>query len=141
MKVHRHHDRQRLPAIVPGPSPKRAASSASKHIFTRPYRPQTNGKAERFIQTALREWAYARAYDTSDQRAKKPAELASPTTIGIARHGSPQKPKPPISRLDLPEEEPLEIPQLAKRNPPLLPPRIQKWWVTASPNPPYGSGT
>ena len=40
-----------------------------KHIFTRPYRPQTNGKAERFIQTALREWAYARAYDTSDQRA------------------------------------------------------------------------
>ncbi|MDA9405713.1 IS481 family transposase, partial [Bradyrhizobium sp. CCBAU 45384] len=41
-----------------------------KHIFTRPYRPQTNGKAERFIQTVLREWAYARAYDTSDQRAK-----------------------------------------------------------------------
>ena len=40
-----------------------------KHIFTRPYRPQTNGKAERFIQTALREWAYARAYETSDQRA------------------------------------------------------------------------
>ena len=29
-----------------------------KHSFTRPYRPQTNGKAERFIQSALREWAY-----------------------------------------------------------------------------------
>ncbi|ETH61410.1 transposase, IS481 family [Bordetella pertussis I176] len=29
-----------------------------KHRFTRPYRPQTNGKAERFIQSALREWAY-----------------------------------------------------------------------------------
>ncbi len=40
-----------------------------KHIFTRPYTPRTNGKAERFIQTALREWAYARAYDTSMQRA------------------------------------------------------------------------
>ena len=29
-----------------------------QHSFTRPYRPQTNGKAERFIQSALREWAY-----------------------------------------------------------------------------------
>ena len=42
-----------------------------KHSFTRPYRPQTNGKAERFIQTALREWAYARAYKTSRQRAEE----------------------------------------------------------------------
>ena len=40
-----------------------------RHIRTRPYTPKTNGKAERFIQTALREWAYAQAYDTSDQRA------------------------------------------------------------------------
>ena len=39
-----------------------------RHIRTRPYTPKTNGKAERFIQTALREWAYARAYDTSRQR-------------------------------------------------------------------------
>ena len=39
-----------------------------KHIRTKPYTPKTNGKAERFIQTALREWAYARAYETSDQR-------------------------------------------------------------------------
>jgi transposase InsO family protein len=36
--------------------------------FTRAYRPQTNGKAERFIQSALREWAYGRAYGHSDQR-------------------------------------------------------------------------
>lgn len=41
-----------------------------KHIRTKPYTPKTNGKAERFIQTALREWAYARAYDTSNQRAR-----------------------------------------------------------------------
>jgi transposase InsO family protein len=39
-----------------------------KHRFTRPYTPRTNGKAERFIQTALREWAYARAYDSSQHR-------------------------------------------------------------------------
>ena len=39
-----------------------------KHIRTRPYTPQTNGKAERFIQTALREWAYATAYETSYHR-------------------------------------------------------------------------
>jgi len=39
-----------------------------KHIFTRPYTPKTNGKAERFIQTSLREWAYARAYNTSAER-------------------------------------------------------------------------
>jgi transposase InsO family protein len=39
-----------------------------RHIFTRPYRPQTNGKAERFIQTAKREWAYKRAYRSSAAR-------------------------------------------------------------------------
>jgi transposase InsO family protein len=42
-----------------------------KHIRTKPYTPKTNGKAERFIQTALREWAYAQAYPTSDRRAKE----------------------------------------------------------------------
>ena len=40
-----------------------------QHLFTKPYRPQTNGKAERFIQTITREWAYARPYDSSDHRA------------------------------------------------------------------------
>jgi transposase InsO family protein len=39
-----------------------------KHRFTRPYTPRTNGKAERFIQTALREWAYARSYQHSAER-------------------------------------------------------------------------
>lgn len=42
-----------------------------KHRFTRPYTPQTNGKAERFIQTLLREWAYARTYRNSDQRSQE----------------------------------------------------------------------
>jgi transposase InsO family protein len=39
-----------------------------KHSFTRPYRPQTNGKAERFIQSALREWAYGIPYHHSAER-------------------------------------------------------------------------
>ena len=39
-----------------------------RHRFTRPYRPQTNGKAERFIQTLLREWAYRVPYRTSARR-------------------------------------------------------------------------
>jgi transposase InsO family protein len=42
-----------------------------KHIRTRPYTPKTNGKAERFIQSSLREWAYARAYENSTQRARE----------------------------------------------------------------------
>jgi transposase InsO family protein len=41
-----------------------------RHSFTRPYRPRTNGKAERFIQTALREWAYRRPYSRSSQRTR-----------------------------------------------------------------------
>jgi transposase InsO family protein len=39
-----------------------------RHLRTRPYRPRTNGKAERFIQTMLREWAYAATYQTSHHR-------------------------------------------------------------------------
>lgn len=41
---------------------------AIRHIFTRPYTPKTNGKAERFIQTLLREWAYGLAYPSSQAR-------------------------------------------------------------------------
>ncbi len=68
-----------------------------RHVRTRPYTPKTNGKAERFIQTALREWAYAVAYPTSRHRA---AELP----VWLHRynwhrpHGS-LKSKTPISRL------------------------------------------
>jgi transposase InsO family protein len=78
-----------------------------RHIRTRPYTPKTNGKAERFIQTALREWAYAQAYPNSDCRA---AELP----IWLHRynwhrpHGG-LKSKPPISRLDLTEDNLLRL--------------------------------
>jgi transposase InsO family protein len=41
-----------------------------RHKRTRPYTPRTNGKAERFIQTSLREWAYARPFQSSDERAR-----------------------------------------------------------------------
>ena len=68
-----------------------------RHIRTRFYTPRTNGKAERFIQTALREWAYARAYDTSDQRA---ADLPLWTHMyNWHRPHTSLKSKPPISRL------------------------------------------
>jgi transposase InsO family protein len=70
-----------------------------KHIRTKPYTPRTNGKAERFIQTALREWAYARAYQTSEQRKQ---HLPSWTHMynWHRPHGSLNS-KPPISRLGL----------------------------------------
>jgi transposase InsO family protein len=42
-----------------------------KHRFTKPYTPKTNGKAERFIKTSLREWAYAHAYSHSSQRSDR----------------------------------------------------------------------
>ena len=44
------------------------AAAGLKHKRTRPYTPRTNGKAERFIQTSLREWAYAQPYATSQER-------------------------------------------------------------------------
>ncbi|PVM85442.1 integrase core domain-containing protein, partial [Caulobacter endophyticus] len=44
--------------------------AGARHVRTRPYTPRTNGKAERFIQTSLREWAYGRPYACSDDRAK-----------------------------------------------------------------------
>lgn len=70
-----------------------------KHIRTKPYTPRTNGKAERFIQTALREWAYARAYPSSEYR-----KSHLPTWTHMYNwhrpHGSLNS-KPPISRLRL----------------------------------------
>lgn len=73
-----------------------------RHHRTRPYTPRTNGKAERFIQTLLREWAYFRLYRSSRTRA---AQL--PRWI---RHYNQERPHaslgylPPISRRPAPEQ-------------------------------------
>ena len=78
-----------------------------KHLRTKPYTPKTNGKAERFVQTSLREWAYARAYSTSEERA---AELP----LWLHRynwhrpHGSIGS-NPPISGLTLPRHNLLRL--------------------------------
>ena len=68
-----------------------------KHRRTRAYRPQTNGKAERFVQTSLREWAYAMPYETSEQR----SSMVKPF-IDHYNHHRPHAAlngKPPISRI------------------------------------------
>ena len=70
-----------------------------KHIRTRPYTPGTNGKAERFIQTALREWAYARSYATSHERAQ--ALPGWSHMYNWHRPHSGIRDKTPISRLKL----------------------------------------
>ena len=68
-----------------------------KHIRTRPYRPRTNGKAERFIRIVLNEWAYSRVYPSSEARR---AALAPWVDFYNHRrpHGSLGR-QPPISRL------------------------------------------
>jgi transposase InsO family protein len=68
-----------------------------RHIRTRPYTPKTNGKAERFVQTSLREWAYAQPYQTSAQR-----EAALQPFIdryNWLRPHSALNHKPPITRI------------------------------------------
>jgi transposase InsO family protein len=78
-----------------------------KHIRTKPYTPKTNGKAERFIQTALREWAYAQAYPTSKRRAQ---EL--PFWLHRYNWHRPHggiKSQTPISRLGLTEDNLLRL--------------------------------
>jgi transposase InsO family protein len=70
-----------------------------KHKRTKPYTPKTNGKAERFIQTALREWAYAQAYPTSDRRAEELPHWLHRYNWHRPHGGI--KSKTPISRLGL----------------------------------------
>ena len=76
-------------------------------IFTKPYTPKTNGKAERFIQTALREWAYARAYHSSDQRSAELPEWLH--RYNWHRPHCSLKANTPISRLALSEDNLLRL--------------------------------
>jgi transposase InsO family protein len=77
-----------------------AAACQALHVaqrWTRPYRPQTNGKAERFIQTLLREWAYGRPYFSSFAR-----QAALPTWLHYYNWHRPHggiHGRPPISRV------------------------------------------
>ena len=74
------------------------AGAGCRHVRTRPYTPRTNGKAERFIQTSLREWAYARAYQTSNERT-----CAMQPWIAAYNHFRPHSAlggHPPITRLN-----------------------------------------
>jgi len=78
---------------------KTCAAFGLKHIRTKPYTPKTNGKAERFIQSSLREWAYGRAYQTSEQR-----KVELPFWLHHHNWHRPHagiKRKPPISRSGL----------------------------------------
>ncbi len=69
-----------------------------QHLFTRPYTPRTNGKAERFIQTLMREWVYAKHWSNSQERDQHLAPWTA--YYNYARpHGSLNY-NPPISRSD-----------------------------------------
>ena len=70
-----------------------------RHIFTRFYTPRTNGKAERFIQTALREWAYGRSYRHSRERTAYLPEWLH--RYNWHRPHSALAGRPPISRLSI----------------------------------------
>ena len=78
-----------------------------KHTRTKPYTPKTTGKAERFIQTSLREWAYTQTYDSSDDRAVQlPAWLHR---YNWHRPHGGIKSHTPISRLGLGQDNLLRL--------------------------------
>lgn len=78
-----------------------------RHLYTRPYTPQTNGKAERFIQTALREWAYAASYATSQQRREALQDWLH--HYNCHRPHSALGGRPPVSRLMLSQNNLLKL--------------------------------
>jgi transposase InsO family protein len=69
-----------------------------QHVFTRPYTPRTNGKAERFIQTLMREWVYAKHWTNSQERDQHLAPWTAYYNY-VRPHGSLNY-NPPISRSD-----------------------------------------
>jgi transposase InsO family protein len=71
---------------------------------TRPYTPRTNGKAERFIQTSLKEWAYSQPYESSARRQEHLATWLN--YYNNQRPHSALKRKPPVSRLENCEQRP-----------------------------------
>jgi transposase InsO family protein len=81
-----------------------------RHLRTRPYTPKTNGKAERFIQTLLREWAYALPYRSSNSGAAdlprwlRHYNLERPMLVSLASHPPPGSRRTP--------EQPARKPQL-----------------------------
>ena len=64
---------------------------------TKPYTPRTNGKAERFIQTSLKEWAYSQAYESSTEREEH--LIPRLNFYNNQRPHSALERKPPVSRL------------------------------------------
>ena len=89
-----------------------ASATRPQHVRTRPYTPKTNGKAERLVQTLLREWAYAMAYPTPTAA---PPNCPSGCTIQSA---SPAR-QPKIRTAHQPPRsnrgQPVEAPQLERR--------------------------
>ena len=97
VNVRRSDERQRL--LLRRPRLRRRASrtQAPPHPH-RPYRPRTNGKAERLIKTLLSEWAYARIYGTPQERTRRlPLYL---NYHNYRRHHGSLGHQPPASRLN-----------------------------------------
>ena len=88
--------RQRLPLTRPRA---RLPRLGVRHLRTAPYRPRTNGKAERFIQHAINGWAYGAVYGSSAERTRAPTPLADllqlPPAAPSARRTHPRPPASP----------------------------------------------
>ncbi len=79
-------------------------SLGARPVRTRPYTPRTNGKAERFIQTSIKEWAYKRAYESSEERTERLGPWLD--YYNQTRPHTALNYKPPISKLANCEQRP-----------------------------------